>query len=69
MGHDVVDTETETAEEVVAAERRVAAAGLATSGIDETTCCFAQKIETWIESPDGNRWEYYVKQADVDNVP
>ena len=59
--------ETETADEVVAAEQRVSAAGLVTSGIDDTICCFAEKVETWIEAPDGNRWEYYVKQADVDD--
>lgn len=59
--------ETETADEVVAAEARVSAAGLTTSGVDETICCFAEKVETWIEAPDGNRWEFYVKQADHDS--
>ena len=56
--------ETESAAEVVAAEARVSAAGLDTSGVDETICCFAEKVETWVEAPDGNRWEFYVKQAD-----
>lgn len=56
--------ETESADEVVAAEARVSDAGLATSGIDETICCFAEKVETWVHAPDGNRWEWYVKQAD-----
>ncbi|MBA3604627.1 MAG: glyoxalase/bleomycin resistance/extradiol dioxygenase family protein, partial [Acidimicrobiia bacterium] len=56
--------ETESADEVVAAEARVTAAGLVTTGIDETICCFAEKVETWVEAPDGNRWEWYVKQAD-----
>ena len=56
--------ETETADEVVAAEARVSAAGLDTSGIDETVCCFAEKVETWVNGPDGTRWEFYVKQAD-----
>lgn len=59
--------ETETADEVVAAEARVSAAGLETSGIDETVCCFAEKVETWVQAPDGNRWEYYVKQGDVED--
>ena len=59
--------ETESAAEVVAAEQRVTAAGMETSGIDETICCFAEKVETWVQAPDGNRWEYYVKQADVDD--
>lgn len=58
--------ETESADEVVAAEARVAAAGLSTSGIDDTICCFAEKVETWVQGPQGHRWEWYVKQADHD---
>ncbi len=56
--------ETDSAEEVIAAEARVSGAGLATSGIDETICCFAEKVETWVQGPVGHRWEWYVKQAD-----
>ena len=58
--------ETESADEVVAAEARVTAAGLSTSGIDDTICCFAEKVETWVQGPEGHRWEWYVKQADHD---
>ena len=64
--------ETETAAEVVAAESRIAATGLVTSGIDDTICCFAEKVETWVQGPQGHKWEWYVKQADhetqLDNV-
>jgi catechol 2,3-dioxygenase-like lactoylglutathione lyase family enzyme len=56
--------ETESADEVVAAEARIAAAGLTTTGIDDTVCCFAEKVETWVHGPQGHRWEWYVKQAD-----
>ena len=59
--------ETETATEVVAAESRIADAGLATSGIDDTICCFAEKVETWVQGPEGHKWEWYVKQADHDS--
>jgi catechol 2,3-dioxygenase-like lactoylglutathione lyase family enzyme len=58
--------ETETAEEVVAAEARLAAAGLATTGVDDTLCCYAAKTETWVEGPDGARWEWYVRTGDSD---
>lgn len=58
--------ETETADEVVAAESRLRDAGLRTTGVDDTTCCFAEKTETWVEAPDGNRWEWYVKRADAE---
>lgn len=58
--------ETETSDEVVAAETRLREAGLATSGIDDTICCFAEKVETWVDDGRGQRWEWYVKRADHD---
>ena len=56
--------ETDSAEDVVANEARLREAGLQTTGIDDTICCFAEKVETWVHAPDGNRWEWYVKEAD-----
>jgi catechol 2,3-dioxygenase-like lactoylglutathione lyase family enzyme len=56
--------ETASADEVVAAETRVTAAGLTTTGVDDTICCYAQKVETWVQGPIGHKWEWYVKQAD-----
>jgi hypothetical protein len=58
--------ETDTAEEVVEADRRLRNAGLATTGIDDTQCCFAEKTETWVDGVDGHRWEFYVKHSDVE---
>ncbi len=63
--------EAETPEEVVAAESRLSAAGLATTGVENTECCYSAKTETWVEGVDGHRWEWYVATADVeqfDNV-
>ena len=60
--------EVETAEEVVSAERRLTGAGLETTGIDETICCFAEKAETWVVDPDGARWEWYVKSGDAEQI-
>lgn len=60
--------ETDTADEVVAAEGRLTGAGLDTTGVDDTVCCYAQKTETWVHAPDGNRWEWYVKNADADQL-
>ena len=57
--------EVETGEQVEAAEARIAGEGIETSGVDETLCCYAAKTETWVEGPD-NKWEWYVKQGDVD---
>ncbi len=64
--------ETETADQVVTAEARLAGAGLETTGVDDTQCCYAEKTETWVNSPDGARWEWYVKTGDsevLQNVP
>jgi catechol 2,3-dioxygenase-like lactoylglutathione lyase family enzyme len=56
--------EAESADEVVAAEARLRDSGLTTTGIDDTICCFASKVETWVTDPDGARWEWYVKTGD-----
>ena len=60
--------ETETAAEVIAAEQRLSASGLSTTGIDDTLCCYAEKTETWVEGPDGAKWEWYVKKGDNDQL-
>ena len=60
--------ETETADEVIAAESRLGEAGLETTGVDDTICCYAEKTETWVHGPDGARWEWYVKKADTDQL-
>lgn len=58
--------ETETADEVVAAEARLAGTGLETTGVEGTRCCYATKVETWVTDPDGARWEWYVKTGDAE---
>ncbi len=57
--------EVASADLVGAAEARLAAEGLETTGVAETGCCFAAKTETWLEAPDGQRWEWYVKHDDL----
>lgn len=59
--------ETETADEVEAAEARLAGSGLATTGVNDTVCCYAGKAETWVVGPDAERWEWYVKSSDSDS--
>ncbi|HNB95359.1 MAG TPA: ArsI/CadI family heavy metal resistance metalloenzyme [Microthrixaceae bacterium] len=60
--------ETTTAAEVAAAEARLSGAGLQTTGVDDTTCCYATKTETWVTDPDGAKWEWYVKTGDADQL-
>ncbi len=64
--------EAETVDEVVSAESRLSESGLDTTGVDETLCCYAEKTETWLSSPEGARWEWYVKTGDsevLQNTP
>lgn len=60
--------EVDSGDEVTAAEARLTIGGLATTGVDDTTCCYAQKTETWVNDPDGAPWEWYVKLADADQM-
>ena len=60
--------EVESADEVTAAEARLSDDGITTTGVDDTVCCFAEKTETWVHAPDGNRWEWYVKRADAEQL-
>ena len=60
--------EVETAAEVEAAEGRLSADGLTTTGVDDTTCCYALKTETWVNDPDGAPWEWYVKTGDAEQM-
>jgi len=60
--------ETETSAEVVAAEARLSAAGLETTGVGDAMCCYADKVETWLAGPDDTRWEWYVKTGDNERL-
>lgn len=60
--------ETDTSAEVTAAEARLSQSGLETTGIDDTLCCYAEKTETWVDGPDGHRWEWYVKTGDSEQL-
>ncbi len=56
------------AAEVLAAEARLSDTGLETTGVDDTTCCYANKTETWVTDPDGAKWEWYVKTGDAEEM-
>ena len=65
---DHLGVEVETAAEVRATEARLAGEGLATTGVADTTCCYALKTETWVEDPDGAPWEVYVRTGDAEQM-
>ena len=60
--------ETMDAADVRAAEARLSGTGLETTGVDDTTCCYATKTETWVTDPDGAKWEWYVKTGDAEQM-
>jgi catechol 2,3-dioxygenase-like lactoylglutathione lyase family enzyme len=60
--------EVDTGAEVEAAEARLVTDGLETTGVDDTVCCYANKTETWVQDPDGARWEVYVKTGDAEQM-
>lgn len=61
LGVEVADTA-----EVLAAEQRVGAAGLAVRPERDTTCCYARQDKFWVDgAPDGERWEVYTVLADA----
>jgi hypothetical protein len=60
--------EVESSAEVIGAEQRLVQAGLDTTGVDETECCYAQKTETWVHGPDSTRWEWYVRTGEADHL-
>jgi catechol 2,3-dioxygenase-like lactoylglutathione lyase family enzyme len=60
--------ETDSSDEVVAAEARLSADGMETTGVDDTVCCYAEKTETWVTDPDGAKWEWYVKTGDAEQM-
>ncbi|MFQ5558425.1 MAG: ArsI/CadI family heavy metal resistance metalloenzyme [Acidimicrobiales bacterium] len=60
--------EAETVPEVMEARERLERSGLDTTGVDETSCCYAYKTETWVTDPDGARWEWYVKTGNSEQL-
>lgn len=60
LGVEVASTD-----DVVAATRRLAEAGLPTEVEDGTTCCYALQDKVWATGPGGERWEVYTVLADA----
>ncbi len=56
-------------DEVTAASRRLAGAGLATATEEGVTCCYARQDKVWVDDPDGAPWEIYTVLADSDAPP
>jgi len=57
--------EVDTPDDVAAASRRLAEAGLAPAVEEGTTCCYAVQGKAWVHDPDGAPWEVYAVLADA----
>ncbi len=66
---DHLGIEVGTTAEVTAAQTRLAAAGLATTVEEGTTCCYARQDKVWTDGPDGEPWEIYTVLGDADTPP
>ncbi len=55
----------ETTEEVLEMTRRWNENGLLTLEEMKTDCCYALQNKTWVQDPDGNRWEVFVVLSDT----
>src|SRR5262245_44002556 len=53
-------------QEVERAAQRLAAAGICTQDQKGTVCGYARQDKLWTSDPDGNFWEIYVLQEDVE---
>ena len=47
---------------------RVTNAGIPVVDEEGVTCCFAKSNKFWTADPDGNRWEYWFRLADAENM-
>lgn len=50
----------ESTEEVLEIGKRWVEGGLTTLDEMKTDCCYALQDKTWVQDPDGNRWEVFV---------
>jgi catechol 2,3-dioxygenase-like lactoylglutathione lyase family enzyme len=61
--------EVESADDVAAAQARLAGDGLATATEDGVACCYALQDKVWVDGPDREPWEIYTVLDDVEMVP
>jgi catechol 2,3-dioxygenase-like lactoylglutathione lyase family enzyme len=55
-----------TAEELLAIQQRLDAAGYRTSRQDDVRCCYAHQTKFWVADPDDTLWEVYLLHGDFE---
>jgi catechol 2,3-dioxygenase-like lactoylglutathione lyase family enzyme len=54
-------------EPLVAMQRRLELAGIRTAREDGVECCYARQTKFWVSDPDGNLWEMYTFEEDIEH--
>ena len=49
-------------------QERVVAAGLVARTEESVTCCYAVADKFWLQDPDGNEWEFWVRTDEADSM-
>jgi catechol 2,3-dioxygenase-like lactoylglutathione lyase family enzyme len=52
---------------LVAIQRRLEEAGIATQSQEGVECCYARSTKFWVADPDRTLWELYTLEADIDH--
>ncbi len=64
-GVDHLGIQTESGEELAELAGRLKAAGEVTRDQDATTCCYAKSDKSWVNDPQGIRWETFHTHGDA----
>jgi hypothetical protein len=48
-------------------QRRLELAGISTKREEGVECCYARQTKFWVHDPDGNLWEVYTLEEDLDH--
>jgi catechol 2,3-dioxygenase-like lactoylglutathione lyase family enzyme len=52
---------------LVEVQRRLEEAGVATQRQEGVECCYSRQTKFWATDPDGNLWELYILEEDIDH--
>jgi catechol 2,3-dioxygenase-like lactoylglutathione lyase family enzyme len=52
---------------LVAMQRRLGEAGIASRRKEGVECCYARQTKFWVTDPDGTLWEMYTLDEDIDH--
>lgn len=55
------------AEKLVEFQRRLEMAGISTRREEGVECCYARQTKFWVHDPDGNMWEIYTFEGDIEH--